>query len=86
MQTWCLKQLNHAADHDSARRRSAVVGTCVVDRQHIVADTYQDHQLTGGMGILAIATMNTPTVRSGSVSMGCCDAISVFLHGPDGVR
>jgi hypothetical protein len=54
---------NHAANHGSACQRCAVVGTCAVDRQHIVADAYQDHQLTGGMGIIAIATMNTPTAR-----------------------
>ena len=50
-----MQQRNQAADHDSARRRSAVVVTCAVERQHIAADTYQDHQLPGGMGILAIA-------------------------------
>ena len=75
---------NHVVTHCSARQRCAEVGTCAVDRQHIVADAYQDHQLPGGRGLVAIATMNTPTARSGSVSAGCCDAISVLLHDPDG--
>jgi hypothetical protein len=91
MQTWCRKQRNHATAQPCCRSRlgtSAVRRrvTCAVDRQHIVADTYQDHQLTGGVGILSDCRMNTPTARSRSVSMGCCDAISVLLHGPDGVR
>jgi hypothetical protein len=50
---------DHAANYDSARQRCAAACTCAVDRQHIVADAYQDHQPTGGMGIIAIATMNT---------------------------
>lgn len=47
-----------AAKHYSAGQRPSAVGACAVNRQRIVAEAYQEHQLTGGMGIIAIVTLN----------------------------
>ncbi|RUY86659.1 MULTISPECIES: hypothetical protein [unclassified Mesorhizobium] len=78
------------ANEYSARQRDFAVGACAVDRQQMVADAYQDHQLTGGIGIIAIATMNTPTARGRfprAVSMPSWFSFTILTacvdHAPD---